>query len=414
MAEKIEKKAQRKTQKKSKKPIFILTVLAAVVIGLVYLIISRANPVDIKTVTYGRSENKTAAAGYLIRNEQVYPAPADGVISYYIQEGERVSKGQKIAVVFTGKVDMSVQNKLSTISERISDLENSQIAKELTLGDPALVDNVIKNRVQDVIEMVYKNNTAKVKQSKDDITVLLSGSTGNNISIERLKQEKWELEQSISSSQFTVYADRSGVFSSVIDGMESFFDVRHFETVTPQLLREADMFALKEKSTAAQGEACVKVADNYEWFFAANVDEKWAYDLKKGDFIDVRFPDVSDRLIASEIVNISRPEDGAVTVVLACTEYLSDIYSLRRINAEIVRSTFSGLLVPKSAVRVHENKTGVYIAKDHIARFREAEIIFGSDDYVIIKEDNSALQPLLLYDEVIVSGDGIYSGKVIR
>lgn len=45
----------------------------------------------------------------------------------------------------------------------------------------------------------------------------------------------------------------------------------------------------------------------------------------------------------------------------------------------------------------------VYINSEGAIRRRDVQILYSDDAYVIIKEDNSASNNLLLYDEVIVS-----------
>ncbi len=128
---------------------------------------------------------------------------------------------------------------------------------------------------------------------------------------------------------------------------------------------------------------------------------------KEGSYIMLRFPDISGKTLDANIDSISQEKDGKVTLVIACNQYDSDIYSLRRVNVDIIRRTYSGFKVPKAAVRMQDGTNcGVYIMKDGIPRYRQIEILHTGDDYVVVKEDNNAKDALLLYDEVIISGNG--------
>jgi hypothetical protein len=57
-------------------------------------------------------EDKINCDGFIIRDEYVINSPFDGTLSCAASEGERVNKNTKIATVFEGKVDESVQSKM--------------------------------------------------------------------------------------------------------------------------------------------------------------------------------------------------------------------------------------------------------------------------------------------------------------
>jgi len=416
----------KKTPRKRKKKgiaLFRLVIIAGLVYLTFRLVSGMSSPVKTEIVRYGAIEDSTSVNGYLIRNEYIINAPVDGMLSCIAKEGDRITKDNKIATVFSGKIDEATQSKINRINERISEVERSSIHKDLFAGDVAQIDSAISNQIDDVILATYNKHTDKVTKYKDDINKLLERKllaqgqkpTFANIG-DMLKQEKAQLEASVSAKKVDIIAPLSGVFSSNIDGFEGFFDIKNRETITPDVLASADKQKFEQNKLIKQGQPAIKIIDNYQWYFAAIVDQKWVQELKPETPISLRFPDITDRILEAKVDSISQPNsNGKVTIVAACDQYVDEIYSLRKANTDIIRRTYSGFKVPKAAVRILADGTsGVFVANESIARFKPIEILHSNDEFVIAKEDNQKKNALLLYDEVIVNGKNIEDGKIIK
>ncbi|OQB14008.1 MAG: HlyD family secretion protein [Firmicutes bacterium ADurb.Bin193] len=412
-----------KNRKRKKKSYLLKIALFLVLCTSLYILAEMSkDPVRTEVIRYGTLEDKISVEGYAIRREHVINAPTDGMISCVAREGERISKFDRIATIFEGKVDENLQSRITRINEKIAEYERNEMKSGLVLGDAVMMDTVTAKTVEDIIKSCYDRNLSKISTYKNDLERIVTQRSGTESAKtfgkskkEELIEEKRRLEASASSARVDIIAPASGVFSSAIDGFEGFFDVSDRVLITPEVLSKADGINPIKVSSAKKGEPIVKIVDNYEWYFAAAVDAKSLAGLKVGDYIQLRFPELSDRLLDANIDAISEEQSGKVGVVISCGQYDDNIYSARRLSAEIVRKTYGGFKVPKSAVRVRDDgERGVYIKKDSIAAFRRIEILHSSDEYVIAKEDNKMKNGLLLYDEVIISGSGIEDGKFIR
>ena len=414
-----------KTAQKRFSNITKILILCFILLICILFLKSRSSTFTTETALLGTAENKVNADGFLIRKETLINSPAEGILSLDVQENERVAAGQIIATVYNDNVDEETRNKLKKINERISELENSIVNKVLVVGDSVTADNTIKGRVEDIVSAAYYNDLSKVSQYKDDITTLLSGkagSIGNDESaentstiLEQLKKEKRELEKSIAGEHFEITATVPGVFSSEIDGFEKYFDTSNIKSLKPSDIEKAKDFKPNVDPELKKGNPCIKISDNFEWYFVANVDGRWGSDIKEGENVSLRFPGISDSLISAYIKSVSPVEDDKVTVVVACSDYVEDIYNLREINADIVRRTYRGFKIPKNAVREGpDGKIGVFVVFDNAAKFRNINVVYTGDKYVIAAEDNKLENPLLLYDEIIVTDEEISEGTAIK
>ena len=84
--------------------------------------------------------------------------------------------------------------------------------------------------------------------------------------MEKLIAEKKQLEAGAGANRINIKAPVAGVFSSVIDGFEEYFDMASGIKITPQLLESADQMKVNNKNSVVKGEGVVKIIDNYKWY----------------------------------------------------------------------------------------------------------------------------------------------------
>ncbi len=89
-------------------------------------------------------------------------------------------------------------------------------------------------------------------------------------------------------------------------------------------------------------------------------------------------------------------EAGYRLLVLESDEYMQNVTMLRQQSADVVFASYSGLRVPKDAVRVNENgKTGVYILEGPSPRWKPINILHDNgESYVAALDKSFNEQPL--------------------
>lgn len=413
-------KPKKRKKKQNKKAFFVLVVLLIVSVFIALYIFtsnSRAG-LSTETVMIGTAEDKTSVTGYIMRDEMVINAPEAGVISFRADEGKRVSKGSAVAVVYSGDVSDEVKNELSSIHKRINEIEGSSVEKNLYAGDTMGGTSQIENDIDMIVSAVYSGNVSAVTHYKDDIIRIIRKDTGEGAvtqtTLEKLKAQKRDLESSISGKSTVMYASRAGIMCSQIDGCEEYFNVKNIDTITPSYLNNSPKESKSVPDKVEKDAPCLKIINNYQWYFTAIVDEKWVEDMKVGNSVALRFTDISDDTMDGTVYSISDAENGKVAIVVESHSLFSGIYTTRIVNAEIIRKTYNGFKVSKDAVHIDEDGGYyVYVSSEGIIRRRDVNILYSDEAYVIIKEDNSASNNLLLYDEVVISGTGIKEGSSI-
>ena len=111
---------------------------------------------------------------------------------------------------------------------------------------------------------------------------------------------------------------------------------------------------------------------------------------------------------------LSGNEGGLRLLVLSTDRNLQNVTLLRQQSAEVVFATYSGLRVPKDAVRVENSQTGVYILEGTLAKWKPITILHDNGESYVVALDRSSTNNLWPGDELIINAKNLYDGKVVN
>ncbi len=378
-------------------------------------------PVKTEIVHYGTMEDSINTAAYVIRTEHLLYSNVAGGFSPIAQEGERVSRGAKVATVYKNNVDDSVKRRITEINERIAHIKDNQVNDTIFSGDLKKLEEKIDIKAEELINQSYHKNASSFNDLKNDMNnilekeLLIKGDTGaSGYNIQELNKEKERYESQIQASMIDLIAEESGIVSYKLDQMEQILNPDLIEKFTPSEFNALENMDLDNHTDKDVGQAVAKVIDNFKWYLGFSIDADKVYDLKPNESIKVRFLDVEDVIVSADVYYISAAQNGKVVVILKITKYIENFHEIRKMNVEIIKKTYAGLRMPVGAIRVKDGKRGVYVVRDQITRFREIEVLHKDSNIAIVKENNTNDKGLLLYDEVIIKPSNIEEGTLIR
>ena len=376
------------------------------------------------------SNDSAEAVGILVRQETVLPAQT-GIVDVTRSEGEKVGVGQSVAQVYRDSQAQNNQADLEALADQIQLLEYS--------SDGGGVDSAAKldeNILQAVTALHAASGVGDYNQLEDQArtlksTVLKRGYVyGNGLGAEELSQKLNDLKsqyaalkQQTSSSTSSVRAPQSGVFSTLVDGYET--------AVTPQTvfqLTPSSLSALLAGQGKEAGGGMGKLITSTRWYFAAALPVSVAERLKEGSTATLRFSGDFDQDIDMRVDQVGQAEGDKSVVVFSTDRYLSQTTLLRQQTAELIFNSWSGLRIPKQALRmekstytdketgqeVQNNRLGVYALLGGRAEFKTVEVVTEGDDYYVVRSTTDESDALRAGDEVIVRATGLYDGKLLN
>lgn len=392
-----------------------------------------SDPLTTTLAYHYRVEETLSLSGFVVRDELVLPAESSGLLQIQREEGERVSDGGTVAMVYSDQASLDRQKEIESLNARIEQL---QYAREAAVGAEVAqkLDEQIRQNLLDYRAAVTAERYRDAEKRGNDLRNQVlkrdySGADTENLDaqISELQAEVKALRSQSAGTTKRISATESGLYSAVVDGYETVLTPENLTTLMP-----SNLTGVKPSEEAASNVG--KLVRGKEWYYAAVVSADTAASLKKmeqqGDRLLLRFAKGVERDLPVSIYSIGEEENGRVVIAFEGDTYLSQLTLLREQSAQIIYGTVEGIRVPKEALRIVTRTsteedgtetetlvTGVYCVVGLEAGFKPVEILYTADHFVLVEPNPAADregQRLRPGEEIIITAKDLYNGKVIR
>jgi hypothetical protein len=387
--------------------------LAAVAAYFGYYIVTAVSQ-PLTTVVAMEYEAGTGSytTGFVVRDESVVSSDYS-ITNLIVAEGERVAKDQTVATGYLTEDAQIRQEQIRELELQLQQLEYA-ISYSADASDQARLDAEIQSRLLDLTKYLARgdmNSAADLSTGLKGLVLRRStsaeGDTAMQLSISALKEQLAQLQVGNRDEAMQVYAQHSGYFSGTVDGYESVLTVDLLEDLTVSRL---DELTSRETSVRAVG----KIILGDTWYYVTDVPADQAASVRKGARVPVSFAGHFLEDLEMTVQRIGTPENGRCLLVLSCDRYMQEVTLLRQQSADVIFTSYTGLRVPKNAIRVVDQKPGVYVAEGKTAAWKRVEILYDNGESYVVALDKSSTDNLWPGDEIIVGGRNLFDGKVVR
>ena len=394
--------------------IVIWIFLAAIVVYFGYHVTkSLYSPMTTTTAVEYEAGAGYYATGFVVRDETLIRS-SDAISVLTVSEGQRVSAGSQVA---TGYLTDDAQTRQARIQELKDQIEQLQYAWQYSssIYDQAQLDAQISEDLIALNRYVCRRDMNSAGDLVSELKGLIlrrsstedTGAASLQAQIETAQNELDALEQQSTSDTRAVTVSAPGYFSGSVDGYETVLTPSALETMTTQDYREITAQPVDE---AAIG----KLIRGDTWYYVTLVPAAEARDVEAGDHVQVTFARDFYVPITMRVDRIGGNEAGYRLLVLSSDKYMQSITMLRQQSADVVFNAYTGIRVPKDAVRVDESgQAGVYILEGAVARWKPIEILHDNGESYVVTLDKSSTNNLWPGDEIIVGAKDLYDGKVV-
>lgn len=374
-------------------------------------------------------EEAVSLSGYVIRTEQVLPDDASGLLRLQRSEGERVSKGGTVAAVYADQASLDRQTEIDALTTRIEQLEYAQeaaLGSEVSLKlDTQIMQSILDYRSSLAADRLVKaegyGSKLRSLVLKRDYTYSETEDLSGQIA--ELREQLKGVKAQAAGSVRRITAPAAGLYSAVVDGYETVLTPESLEGMTPSQLS-----AVKADASVQSDVGKLILGDT--WYYAAIMSTEEAEELQEGSGLTLRFTKSVERDLPVTLVSVGPEENGRSVAVFRGETYLPQLTLLRQQSAQVISRTVEGIRVPKETLRIvtrtvkdedgaetTTQTTGVYCIVGKEARFKPVEVVYTGDSFVLVRADNPADKETLRLrpgDEVIVSANDLYDGKVLE
>ena len=377
------------------------------------------------------------ADGVLLFDE-VYVS-GSGTLGYLAADGERVSAGAAGAEIYSSPEQAGLRQPLTSLNDQIELLQRSQNTTATQL------DSLKKERsgalydLMDALDSSAYDETAQGEENyilaQNKLWVITGEVASFSDQITALTQQAATVQSQLGNpSQIT--APQTGYF--IRSSSSGRLNAGSADILA---LDAANLKAYVESSPEIALDGCAgKIVSGFTWYYAGVCSAKQAEKLLGRDgkpltkSIEIRFPGQVETPLKAKVseVNIDAENDIA-RFVLSCEIINGDVLRLNCADAQIIVGRNTGLRVPAAAVHYlkadgseaegqGENYIpGVYVKYGNLARFcridpvddAHPQITDGDDLIVLPSGTAGSVSQVRLYDEIIVSGQNLYDGKLL-
>lgn len=399
----------------NKSNVLIISVIVLIVLFVV-IQFYKVTHIELKTQTATISTvyDKVSSEALFIRDESVVEKSSSGVTVACFQDGDKINVNGNVAMQFSSSKAAANYSKYAELTKQI---KYYQTLEAQTVGQSADLETInedIEQKVINYADGLAKNRIGDTAEDLDSVLVrrqLIIGEDVNLLSIIENLRDQRNNYQSYSKPDRYIKTDKSGVFSSYTDGYENLIDYSKAEETTIDGFKSALKAVDKAQNVSNN---IGKLVTSYTWYIQTLVSADTVKNLENGDYVNIVLKDDTSKSFKAEIVNGAEIALGQkeTLLVLKLNEMDADIAKLRKAEIEIRRNNYEGIKVPSEALHVLDGKKGVYVLIASQVKFREVNVIYSDEDYVLAEYDESNEKSIHLYDKIITQGKDLKDGKV--
>lgn len=354
---------------------------------------------------------------YIVRDESYITNDYTGTAVTMVKNGERVTKGDTVCLIFKDENAAKDYTSKGALEKEVERYERLMGQSNIQSFDVSSINNDIKNRCErfqfEIDGGDLKNLSARIDSLRDSITTLQI-ATGSGVTFQHklnaLRSELAKIGSSVSSYK-SVVASAPGYFSAYTDGFEKTVSISDIGSISPELLES--IFLAQPTSVANNVKG--KLIKGFKWYILSIVENKYFGDLKIGDTVYVNMPHQSISRLPTKVHSFGNKGDEKTVLVLECSIMKDGLSDLRNVDLQVIIREHTGYKINREAIRVIDNNQGVFIKTGNLIKFRKINAVYSTEDYIIsVTPDENSSGYIKLYDEVILKGEDLYDGKLIK
>lgn len=367
----------------------IALVLAAIfAVYCVFILIKLlANPTNTIIVEQGKIYKEENVDGYIIRTESVINNEGNSSnIIHLKNESDKVAKGEAIY-----RYSLDNENEINKKIKELDDQIQEALKSESTFFSSDI--KLLESQIETQLESVHENtNMKELEQYRKNIGNLITKKakvagdlSPSNSYIQELIKQRNDYENQVNSGSKYIYADRSGIISYKIDGLENTLITGDFSYLNKKFLNSLN---LKTGKIIATSNSEAKIVDNFKCYVTFTSKTEEALNSNIGDFVKLRLPNTQE--IKAKIVHKSNETDKEVLIVLEIEDSVETLVDYRKISIDVIWWSYSGIKIPNSAIQYEGNFAYV---KRNRAGYEEkilVKILRQNDNYSIVENYSTA------------------------
>lgn len=396
--------------------IWFLIGLFFVIMIVSQLMIHFYNPIKTEVAALYSTTDYIGFKGIYARDEKLVSYNVSGVLNYTHPDGYKVAKNSVIAEVYRNQSDLACQQQIDELIARRTVLQDAQALVGTDSSQLESFSNQIYDKHSEMMQHLCDGDYKSASALKSDMLNLRSkkeivkgAETSYSEKIQEINNQISSLKAQISRDPYAISIGETGYFVSVVDGYE---DILNSETVFELTKEQIGHILATDNAESNPPGVIGKLIDGYKWYMVAVLDTVRMGTVFEGAEVTLRVG-YSQQDVKASVVSLKRQEDGSSICIFECDTFSSDFVDGRVVQVKLLMDSYEGIRIPTSAIRIVDNKAGVYIRNGIKVEFKQIKQMISEEDYTLVENTSDLDGYISLYDTVIVEGKDLYDGKII-
>lgn len=338
--------------------------------------------------------------GVVVRNETVINYSSSGVIDYLYEDGSKVKADDAVAEVYDSEEQILAKRKAQQLDAELAKLDKAQNPGTTNFVQPEVLKNRIDGEYKQMLSRIAKSDYTKLGEDKSDLLmsmniydVVTKSESDYNSRVAALTSERNKQSASSAGVKDTIKATKTGYFVSSADGYENQLSIDKIDSITVQQINDI-VKSTPQKPANAVG----KIYDGYSCKIVGVMDADKR--VIEGVYLKLAMS-ASKNTYDVYVDSVKNCDDGKILVVMSCDKLDEELASTRIASSMIVFDEFTGIRVPRKAIRFNGEQKGVYVILGKDITFKKIDVIYEGDDFVLSKNTDDQ-RYLLLYDQILL------------
>lgn len=372
--------------------IFFVFVLIYLVRSLYAFLMTPHIPTEV--IKSGSIDLPRSVSGIIIRDEYVSAAGRQGRVTFSVNDYDRVKPGMTVCSIQNMEAVEDINKSMASIEEQI--LELQQMRKDISTVDPAVqrLNAQIKNIVDSRLPLFTTRNIAEMYALKDSVTQSINSRNqmildeNKNIR-EDLNVQQQQLLNRLSTHVSVIRADRSGIVSPVVDGLEQTLTFENRKELSrEQTQMKVDYDKIIPKKDVQAEDIVFKIIASNDWYIAVYIENDLIEGYEEGDTRTLYLENKDEYIPVT--VYVERIDQGyrESFVLFKCTKHIIEFLNMRNVNLKTTDSVRKGYKISNTAIAT---RTFLMIP---------TEYVYQSDKSYVMKqtEEGEVIVPVVIAD----------------
>ena len=380
----IEKRVLKKKDL-DKKKIIRVAVIAVCIVVFIYLLVLIINLIKRPTETFvvenGKIYKEEFSEGYIIRDESIIDIPEhENGIASIKSEAQKVAKGEAVYRYCTEN-EKEINKKIEELDLKIQETLNEE--QSYYSADIKLINSEIDGKLDNLHE---SNNLQEIQQQKNEINMYLTkkikirAQDSNNTELKSLITEREAYEKQLTNNSEYILAEKSGIISYRIDGLEDSLKMEDFSYLSKDFLEGLNT---QTSQIIATNLDRGKIVNNFKCNIACILKSEEAKNAQIGKFVKLRLQDSEE--ISAKIVYKEQQSDDEILLVFEITDSVENLVIYRKISFDVIWWSDSGLKIPNSAIAYEGDFAYVIRNRAGLKEKIIVKVLRSNDKYSIVE-----------------------------